>query len=488
VRLGALLLLVLVALVAYSDIGRMRGSPQDTEAATIVNESGPSWMLEALYLASTTAADTTYSEDERVRAEQADGDVVQILTLGDSYTYGTGLLDRNASWPARLEVQLAEELGTVVKVFNLGRPGLSLFGQVDLLRQWSACQEDDAQCGALQGLVSGDIDAIVLGLTANDFFPSPTDSIMQSFPSDVTGPWDMMKLSPYEKHVPDAARELANMLDGVPAYWMPLISVGSNEKSLAGFKWDPERWWPMFEGAGLERVETRRAVEAMQTLPVADLMVNPVDYHPSLVLHNAYALDAANALLPLLKESARERAELLVPQLLGTVLPSAEVIAEPNTTTVHYELASAPECIAEPADPTVDLAAPLRRSGLPVEGARCGTGRNLEVRIEDAWYPLPSQPCAARGTPFVLVGLNPYHAGRSIKASIADGEDIVLRAYGYLPDGRMALSEYTGATVDGDGLPSDAPLAGFFVESTRMGCSGWGRAVIESFSLRVNVS
>jgi lysophospholipase L1-like esterase len=75
------------------------------------------------------------SDGFRVSGAAAVGEATQaplIVALGDSFTFGLGVEDQE-TWPARLEAELEQALGSDIRVLNAGTISYGVFQEMDLL-------------------------------------------------------------------------------------------------------------------------------------------------------------------------------------------------------------------------------------------------------------------------------------------------------------------------------------------------------------------
>ena len=111
---------------------------------------------------------TGHNYKERTSAE---ADVVRILVVGDSYTYGVGAADPDMVWQRRVLQQLEKTYPEVsIDLLTLARPGASLLEETEWLTD--------------ELLDRIDPDLVLIGHTTNDAYPSGRErSICGSQPS-----------------------------------------------------------------------------------------------------------------------------------------------------------------------------------------------------------------------------------------------------------------------------------------------------------------
>lgn len=417
----------------------------DEKAAEFLTDTDRVWQIENLYYAVAERSSDVVSADQGAAIHNAynvlpaaDADF-RVLALGDSYTYGFGLTDRGVAWPAQLERMLRAE-GYDATVTSIARPGASLFTYSSWVEEFVACS-----CipGEPETLNLGSFDVVLIGFFNNDFHPSPGDAIVESTgreidPSDLNGP------SPFEEYVPAAAARLVQQT-GRPVYWMPLAGIGANDTSADSWRWQPDRWWDLLSASGMLRVSNDAALAALGAYEFTDLMANPNDYHPSSILHHAYALDALDAL----REPARsaghtspESTLLAGRKLVYDTLPAITVDTRRGETRVSYQPDPRWLCRNddEPVSGGISRKRQVTLSGLSIEDVACDSDGSLIVHLTSGEkFTVPHQPCAVLGRPYVEIFVSPYvPEGSAIRLAF---EGVTVRPVTYASDGKRHIEE-----------------------------------------------
>jgi len=477
-------LAMFVGLVLFWSVVFLRVSEEpptiDEQAAEFLADPDRLWQVENLYyaVAERSSDFRSFSAGAVPYDLLPDTDAAfRVLALGDSYTYGFGLTDRGAAWPAQLETMLRAE-GYDATVTSISWPGTSFFTYADLVDQFVACSCIPGVSGTLN---LGSFDAVLIGFFSNDFHPGPGDAIVKSTgrevnPSDINGP------SPFEEYAPAVAARLVQQA-GLPVYWMPLAGIGANDATSESWRWQPDRWWDLLSASGMIRVRNDAAIAALGAYEFTDLMANPVDYHPSGILHRAYALDALDAL----REQARNVGRISPTSTLLTgrklvydTLPAMTVDTRSGETLVSYRPDPGWLCRSEggPDSGGVSRKYQVTLSGLPVEDVACDSDGSLVVYLASGeTFPVPHQPCAMLGRPYVELFVSPYAPeGSAIRLAF---EGVSVRPVTYTADGKRRIEE----PVPSGSLIPAGPLRSLMVYGSGAEGCGTDRSPVGAFDL-----
>lgn len=376
-RLGVGVIVALAALLVLGLI--MRSGGTDALLARADTRTGSAWELAYTDTASWEQEGAYLEQEnwERLSAETdaellPAGDIpetpdsIRILVLGDSFIWGTGVLDPDMRWWVKLQDELDTRTspGTFT-VRAIGTPGASTMLQNTWLNSGI--------------LTSYNPDVIVIPYVANDFIPHPTDfepggacarncppllnhtpefidcykqersearcrdKLHDTYPTAATyadiadNPLD----GPYSSVFRSAIRSIAATAGDLPLLWMPT--------PIDPADWDnSQHVKPLFADAGFTTLTPERTLALLQPLPAGsnadpDRHLNPADTHPGPVLTTAYAADTADAILSALPPSqiadAQRAAQANPPQpaeLVSWALPtSLEVNSTPTFTEVR---------------------------------------------------------------------------------------------------------------------------------------------------------
>jgi len=418
---------------SFVDSGELRRDKEQRALSefTAGDESLP-WKIEHLFVVGSRVGDFESVVLRRARGDLRFGNEnrLRVLVLGDSMTYGLGLSDTTARWPNLLEAELSAVFGDGnVEVVTLARPGSSLFTQRDWLAALDACRSATEGCreefAPLAGLRFA---AVVLGFTGNDLFASPMDSIVETSGIE-PAPVLAFGQSPHEQFAGRTAREIKGLLGDIPVLWMPLATIEAQEQDVPNsVNWAPAAWWGHFEGAGFVRVDVRDALAAVAKSPVEDLVVSPVDPHPSSVLTKAYATDAARALLRVLPAPAGA-VSLVIRDLVADALPATLAVSTSPSSAQITNPSTPPGCPSPEIAPATGLLTGW--SGIPDTAYRCEEGEPL-FTVSGTSFPVPSAPCVRLGKPYAQIILD-HHlpAGTVVSVKLSSNADLELRPVGY---------------------------------------------------------
>jgi len=289
--------------------------------------AGEEWRVEGMFYA--------YQNAERGRgflgAEQlASGEEGapgsrRVLVLGDSYTFGTGLIDLDLRWPRQLEDMLRAE-DEAWRVSSLALGGASTFTQAEWLRavqagEWGTLSRDPEQARA--ELKDG-IDVLVLGFVANDVLPGWLDGSEPDYELEDRVLRGEVQ-NPYGAKWREALAKLAQA--PVERKIVMLLDFAEPGRAYA------EQLRPVFAELGFEVVNGYALAKRTGDLTVDDLIVHPADAHPGPAVLRAYAEDAARGILGGQNRTASREGRHDV----SNVLPVASAVESgEGTATVRF--------------------------------------------------------------------------------------------------------------------------------------------------------
>jgi len=298
-RLGVLLVVALAWSAAVIVVGR----------GDQAEETPGSWQRENYYVnyANYQRAGSGPLLDAQNGAADHPDDAFRVLVVGDSYSYGYGSPDLDVRWPTQLEIELERRLGPGrVRVDLLVKPGAASIDQAD----WLAAYREP-------------YDALVVGYTWNDVFPG----------EPVRAAWDASACPQTAGDGPGRLNEdkvgfdcTVERLQGGNLDEVPAAYAGEEGRALAEAldrivaaadgrpvlalqlltsqkEHDLQQASPLFARAGADEIDPRPVLDLIASAGSGperlDLMVDPGDPHPSMVLARAYARLVADALEPL---------------------------------------------------------------------------------------------------------------------------------------------------------------------------------------------
>lgn len=386
---------------------------------------------------------------------------IRVLAVSDSYAVGAYLPDLDARWWVQLEDALdaATTEGTfeVVGIGRSGASGYSYAAWVEAIAagDFSLFANDDT------GVLRGDFDAIVIGHVGNDAIPGEADGEAAPRPVGPAGSTDWTTYERVPARIAGAAR-------GAALYLAPLYK-GRDDARI-------ER---IYREHGFHVVAMDRSDTMQRRHDLRDLIVLPVDGHPSGAVYRAHAEDIAAAMLTTLDRGRLDAATLAarpaVRPFIASYMPTtleAEMDGGGRYATIRWtgRVGSHP-CLYAGAE---DVGGMLECGKYFVRGAR---------------VPTQHTPCAAMGRPYVQIMLDRAYDGNvTVAMPEADGTEYEVYGYGYDLEGFSQIARIgtlrPGGEID---FNTNETLRGVLVaEAGRVGCE-WGDesdGVIAPFTLR----
>jgi hypothetical protein len=484
--------LVVGALAVVVSSREDSASTQTESVRAYIDANRDTWKSEDLYRAILNRPRAGGFHDlETGRAIYTNRDRVRVLVIGDSFTYGTGLVDLSARWPALLEAELdaATQPGTF-EVVAVSHGGTSTHNHAAWAHLLAAGDYKSIPINPPPVDLRSDYDAFVLGYVENDRFPGFNDRTIPEPLQSVAAaagfadPTQFFEVD-WTRHnavlyngAPDpngplwapTVQYLRDAFPSIPAIWLPLAFFDQTRAaSLAEA--------PVFAAAGFTIASTEAIESLIATETPETLMVTAVDTHPGTAMLHAYARDAAAAVLASVDP---DRVAAAIAAASPAVRPIVGFVAPGDATATSTA-----------KDATVDLpdTATVEREcatyGANGSMADCIDGssvfvfsdQGVQATLENG-YTAPAQfvPCLAVGRP---------HAAVSFDPAIIPGQRIVVRlpaqtnthrwlvyAFGYDERGFEVISEF-GAVAPGGSItvqtgptnrglyfaPADAPAS-----------------------------
>lgn len=392
---------------------------------------------------------------------------IRVLVLGDSFVWGTGVLDPDMRWWVELQNELdARTSPGTFTVRAVGTPGASTMSQSAWLRSGVLNSVDPA--------------VVVVPYVANDSVPHPADFepgglchgvcpallnhvpefidcfqrerseavcrdlLRESYPDAVvfSEVVDRPLDGPYSAAFGAAIRSIAEVTSGRVLLWMPTPV-------------DPADWAnaqlveSVFAQAGFTLVSPERTVGLLRPLPSGseadpDRHLNPDDAHPGPVLTRAYATDMADAIMA-----------AVPPEEVAAAEQAARTDPPQVTSLVSWVLPSSVQVTSTASSADVQLTA--------ATGARAGDQQG--------------SPCASLARPHARLSLSRLLTpGTRLALTMVDGPaaGLAVFAFGYDADGTTTMTE-VGTVGVGESLEvRSGPLArGIVLADTAVsGCGG----------------
>lgn len=256
--------------------------------SSALSEPDPAWAKEDLYysIENFRRTDSVALPHQLEVSPQTNPNRVRVLVLGDSFTYGQGLTDWSARWPARLQQFLDSKYGDgAVEVVALARPGANMTTYGSWVRTLRA---GDFKSFSGSGVNSrtyseslGDhFDLVLLGFVENDYLATDFDGYIpeKDYVDLPVEQWnsviDGSSPNPYEKYFFAALGEVRSYAHPAPLVLLPLTTTPVDSSSSYNR-------FPTVRATGVLVEEPLEQVLLGSRHPLESLMVTPVDTHPN---------------------------------------------------------------------------------------------------------------------------------------------------------------------------------------------------------------
>jgi lysophospholipase L1-like esterase len=393
------------------------------------------------YLPADQLPSNRYKNDARVR----------ILALGDSTTWGDGLVDPGTRWPRRLERELNRRTADgAFEVVTVAAGGGSTFSQAGWLRAVMAGELDIVSGRGDASALQGPFDAVVVAFSMNDLIPWPEsdpflpDGVQVISEEGHNAVMEDPEGSPNWEAWREAVVDLHQAAEGIPVLWVPIRYPWSDlmprSNSLS----------QIFEEAGYTIVGQAAVADLTGREPEESLlMANPANWHPGDRLHAAMAADVADAVLANVGSDRVARASV-TPRpprrsLVESHLPVALDVTVARDGAVRVVHADRPGVCPD------DF-------GVWAYGweASCVTGQKPRVLDGDRELAIQSVPCAELNAPHIQVMFDQYLVGSAaavaVRVDAGDGLPRSVFQISYDEDGRRVFtpagSVRSGETVE----------------------------------------
>jgi len=439
-------------------------------------------------------------------------DRIKVLTVGDSFSWGTGAFNFNERWQNQLQAELDRRSGSgTFEVQSLGIMGASAMEEAEFLAD---------------NVERLDPDLIVIGIVSNDMFPSgrersvcgddigpscsqDTPELLPEYRDCVTGKaditsklisylgsiypnvskklidrycdlgrfakqYDMLTQqeirkdpikSPHRQLFLQSTRDLKRAAGGRPIFAYSLAHTLSDSATS-------DKLEPSYAEAGIEIIPASKKTKSLADefegkTSKDDNIINPVDYHPGPIFTKQFSEDVATVILasldPVKLENARSNRKEPVRSLVSNYLP----VSLKTTETVGGSI-----LVTLSEDNKIDKTLPTYNEG----------------RIP---YPAKDAPCAFIGHPHAFIGLNPAmtESGK-ITVSYISGPEMSLYVGSYDKTGRR-ITKLAGQLHIGTSKTFDLTGAGnetLFIADHYRDCNANERHTLNPFSLRISTS
>jgi len=356
------------------------------------------------------------------RAPTTDPGRLRVLLAGDSFTFGSGLLDKSTRLGRLLEEEMVSRVGPVsLEVVDVSEQGHTFFTIHDAV--------SDVYAGRRQVDKDPRFDAVVVGAYVNDHMPIPQDAVVATEGIEVIEPWSQEAMdiiygdapNPYAPLVARAALDLVRQSSPAPVLWVPL---GMPEAAR-------EVQWEVLADSGMVRVGTGEQDRMLDDLPPSVWMANPVDPHLGPSVNAAVARDVVSSLLELLPDARlREAASITPPAraLFADVSPAwldVSLTAE-GATRVVFDGSRPQWCV----DQTVESNGLVQKAGDPssqVPGGRsfvCDALSGQTYRTARGSLAALTSPCALLGRPHVVLSVDRLDVPGVLDLRLLEGDGL----------------------------------------------------------------
>ena len=436
---------------------------------------------------------------------------IKVLTVGDSFSWGTGAFNFNERWQNQLQAELDRRAGSgTFEVQTLGIMGAS------------AMEESEFLSDNIDKL---DPDLIVIGIVSNDIFPSgrersvcgddigsgcsqDTPELLPDYrdcvngKSDITSKFisylallypnvskkltdrycdlgrfskqfDMLTQreisedpvkSPHRELFIQSTRDMKKTAGDRPIFAYPLANTVFDSETSAKLE-------PSYAQAGIEIIATGSTTKSMIAkfdgrFSFEDGIINPVDYHPGPVFTKLFGEDIAKAIIASLSPEKIQKARSTTKEpdraLVSNFLPASLGISEKKDGRAIITLTQNNTMIAD------DL--PTFREG------------QITYLAKDA-------PCAYLGHPHAFFGLNPvFTESGSITVTLLSGPELSLYLGSYGNKGQRVtklLGQLKAGTSKSFDLSGSGNESLFYADRSR-DCNVNDRHTLEPFSIQIS--
>jgi hypothetical protein len=383
-------------------------------------------------------------------------DPIKILVLGDSYTYGWGLLDSSRRWVEQLERGFKDEGFSQVEFTVLATPGASVFSYAS----WAE---------KVPG--SGLFDYVIVASVENDFVPAPFEiSRFENLKPIVS---DNYKVEQFEANNPneslidpsiDKIRKTARQ-----ALWVPLYGIDtSSHKNL-------DKVGQRFEANGFTKIPMFSAKKALDAAPTRNFYaVSRIDHHPNEALNYLYTKDLLSFFSNLLGAPSGSSKATPLPAVSSVLPATAEVVYEKSAIPSEFSLSFYKKSI---------VCTEIAKQGVSVS---CENSKPT-YKSSPSSDPTPWQdlPCLPMKSPFAPVFFsNPSTTSLKITMD-SNNQDLSLVSLFY-DEAAFLGYKPVGLLKDGAQLTLPKGAAGFAVVDFTKSCSASEYATIDDFTLSVS--
>lgn len=450
--------LIFLVVAVFTGAGLFVGRGSETDVREVIKavESGEElWAEENLYrfLTNTRRGDVL-QKPETGENIYDNPNRIRILVIGDSFTFGTGLLDFNARWATQLEQELDRRTKEgVFEVVSIAAPGTSTYSHAKWLekiekRDFEGLAKDlnsmksyvGEEFDYMQRKLSMPFDYVVVGYVDNDLFPLENELELTGEVAKIArqlGYKDPQSLNfvqnedanrIYLGKQPDPNGELyQKTIEYIGRLFPKSTKVWTNLSYIDIQRVAADKQRDVFKKNGFIVGSDIHLKKLLNLKKPSQLMVTGVDPHPGTEVHRAYAMDLADTIMSTLSQEDMEKSINTATSVKGPLVsyfaPKTKISDQGTETKISYSKETTQTYICIPN--IANKGRTLCKGGV--------TTYVIETKGGDSERTESFAPCLPLGQPSIAISLNPNLPRNSnISVGIENYKDTTpMRLYVY---------------------------------------------------------